>query len=441
MGQKRFTTYKASVNSFPLGEQHIGVFKPGRYNGFDSMTTEDNITITLAHTGVIKKTTNQDTQVSLFGVVVMPTGIIIHEEGAITLTMPNDTAPTIGQPQTRKFAVVCEHNYQQVKGGANANYILIAGNLGTTVPALTNPKSQVLLGVITKDYTNNTLTYNKQVNNILGDMSNLELFKLIEPYLPNQELPDITETVLGIVKANKPRTIITPSFDIADSNSLPDWTTIPYVENPNQGVGHNLKDHLVQARHVRIATGTGYTDVYVEKTGSGESWEWGSSNLLSANIMNDADKGPPIYGLLEIKGVSIAGPGTGKVRRFQLGEESSRVQACQLRLTLQNNIMLTGTGSGGTGSATEFITASKSLVGISPVYEYGQVITISASGDWTVTSDNPAVTAFPTNGKAGDTLVTINVDGNTGYIEGTLTFSLTGTTKEVNVVAYKNNSF
>ena len=34
MAQTRFTTWKAAVDSFPLGQQNIGFLRPGRYNGF-----------------------------------------------------------------------------------------------------------------------------------------------------------------------------------------------------------------------------------------------------------------------------------------------------------------------------------------------------------------------------------------------------------------------
>lgn len=439
MAQKRFTTYKAAVESFPLGEQHVGIFKPGRYNGYDSMTTSDNITLTIAHTGIIKKTDPLGNQVGLYGVAIMPTGVIIHEEGPLTINLPSVSDPLIEEPQTRKFALVIEHNYQQVKGGVKANYLIIAGEPGTTVPALTNPKSQILLGVITKDYTNNTLTYKKQVNHILGDMSNLELFRLIEPYIPNPELPDIEQTILTLIKANKPRLIITPEFDIAESTSLSNWTTIPYTENPNQQPGHNLPNHTVEVRQVRVSTGNSYLDISIANSGNNVSWEWGTSQMIGFNTINTQDQGAHVLEPLEIKETNVTGP--GKVRRWQMRETASSVQKVSLRVTLQHTSMLTGVGSGGTETTQEFISSSKTLVGISPVYDYGEVITISSSGDWTVTSDNPAVTAMPTNGKAGDTSVTVNVEGTTGYIEGTLTFTLTGTTKSVQVTVYKDNNY
>jgi len=39
MAQKRFINYKDQIKSFDLVEKNIGIFKPGKYSGFDTISS------------------------------------------------------------------------------------------------------------------------------------------------------------------------------------------------------------------------------------------------------------------------------------------------------------------------------------------------------------------------------------------------------------------
>ena len=45
MAQKIFTKYRDKVESFPLGEENIGILKPGRYTGFDLLSFSGTLII------------------------------------------------------------------------------------------------------------------------------------------------------------------------------------------------------------------------------------------------------------------------------------------------------------------------------------------------------------------------------------------------------------
>lgn len=437
MAQKRFTTYKASVESFPLGEANVGILKPGRYNGFDSMSTSDNISVTISHTGLVPKTDTNNAQV-VFGALFMPTGIVIHEDESVILNMPSTSSPGAGDPTTRNFLVVCEHNYQQVKGGVEANYLIIANpTFGTGVPSLTNPATQVAIGVITKDYSAGTLSYAKKVNPIAGDMTDLELYKLIEKYIPKVELPDFDKIVQDYILANQPRTIITPTFDLADDSSIPNWTTVTKVNTVGQQPGHDLESHIVTVKQTRLGSGNAALDVDIKNDGASSSWEWGNAEIIGLHFLNNQDTGQPLWAPLEIRNKVVTSNG-GSVRRFQLGEGNSGFQQASLRIVLKNNQVLSPTGSGGT-SGQEFITSSKSSVEVNSVYPYPQSVKISSSGPWVATSDNPKVTVSPSSGQAGDTTVSIMINESQGYVEGLVTFALSNSTKIATVLAKRQN--
>ena len=83
MGQKVFISYKDQILSFPLVEKHMGILKSGRYSGFDTMSSVNNLIIRVNHLSTIKKTVENGTQVENFGSYITPTGTIIHQDGTI----------------------------------------------------------------------------------------------------------------------------------------------------------------------------------------------------------------------------------------------------------------------------------------------------------------------------------------------------------------------
>ena len=76
MNSKVFTQFRDPVNSYPLGEMNLGVFRPGRYSGFDTMTGS-SLSINITHSGRIKKSSPTVGGViteTIFGTLIMPSG-------------------------------------------------------------------------------------------------------------------------------------------------------------------------------------------------------------------------------------------------------------------------------------------------------------------------------------------------------------------------------
>ena len=344
--QKRFTNYKASIESFPLGEQNVGVFKPGRFNGFDIMTTPDNINLTFTHSGKIIKTDSNGNGSQVFGVLITPTGTIIHEDGPITLTQPANTKPPQGEEQFRTFILVCEHKYQAVKGGVPATYFLVANPDSGKLPiALPDNKSQVILGVVTKDYYTNVLTYTKSLVPILGDQTPEDIYNVVKPFIDipaATTLPDFRAIAKEFIKLNQPRTIITPTFDVGDGNGgINTWQQIPYSQWVGELSKHNILNHTVYYRRVRDGDGRDFIDIEIKALdiSSGElPWTWGSVNIIHVGFMNNQNIGHPLYAPYELRSdLTLEGtePFTS-IQRFQIQEAGGTVQEVSMRIVIQN---------------------------------------------------------------------------------------------------------
>lgn len=345
MVQKRFTNYKAPTESFPLGEQHIGILKPGRYNGFDTLETADNINLIIGHSGRIIKGQPDGTSINDYGTLITPTGLVIHEEGPINVAMPSNTGKG-SEYAIRKFILICEHNYQAVQGGVPASYFIV-GNpfFGEELPALPNPTSQVILGIITREYgTTASFKYEKVQAPILSDRTAQELYNIVEPFIkiPTiEELPDVRQMMKDMILKNRDRSIITGTFDIAGPD-IP-WSTLSFSDFLGNDPGHNLENHIVRWRHTRTSSGSAFVDVQM---GTNEKhdyrteliWQWENVRLMDVVLMNDPGAGPLIYAVQEIRDDTLFDPGMNNatIKRFYVGEEVNSTQVCSLRLAIQN---------------------------------------------------------------------------------------------------------
>lgn len=193
--QRRFTNYKDPVNSFPLGEMTIGLFKPGRYNGFDTMSIVGGLTITLDHDGVdnVEKTLINGTPIN-FGALKMPSGTVIHEDEPLEFVIDTNA----GNTNIRRDLIICEHEYIEVVGGVEATYLIIKGdNLGN-MPELPNPSKQIIMGyleipALATDATG--FTWNPTPVPLLGDQTIEKLWQLL-----SEELPVASTTTEGITR-------------------------------------------------------------------------------------------------------------------------------------------------------------------------------------------------------------------------------------------------
>jgi hypothetical protein len=143
--QKVFTSWRAATESFPLGEQQVGLLKPGRYSGYDLLTSNGGgLGVYINHSTRVLKTKTDNTFAPTFGAIMMPTGIIIHDDSELSFVL----ASNFGNSNERIDYLICENIYQEVEGGTPGIYSIIQGPNNGNEPNLTNPEKQVLIGKI-----------------------------------------------------------------------------------------------------------------------------------------------------------------------------------------------------------------------------------------------------------------------------------------------------
>lgn len=188
--QKIFTTFRAAVESFPLGYQKIGILKPGRYNGFDDISSTGGLGISIGHSGQIPKTDKEGESENNFGAIIMPTGIIVHEHSPVLISVPSNQS----HGTNRVHLLICEHNYSEVQGGTPLTYSIIEGNHHTNLPAIPNPSKQVAIGkIVTQANSNNYegITYTPFLSPLLGDLDAAGLYTYLQT-LVSQALEEAT---------------------------------------------------------------------------------------------------------------------------------------------------------------------------------------------------------------------------------------------------------
>lgn len=196
MAQKIFTTFRASVESFPLGEQNVGLLKPGRYSGFDTMSQSlsGGLSIEISHSGIINKTQTDGNQAPPYGSILMPTGIIIHDDNIISLNVQSNANNT----NKRIDWLICENEYQPVEGGTPVYYSIIQGPNDGTSPVIPDPTKQVLIGIITIEPGSSSysdLTYTPCLPHLLGDLTYTQLTDIINDVVI---FPEATTSIKGI---------------------------------------------------------------------------------------------------------------------------------------------------------------------------------------------------------------------------------------------------
>lgn len=152
MGQQ-FNKYKDPVKSSDRLLERIGIITQGRYQGFDKMiqgaTISGSISISLEHNPGISFLDPASSHSIKAGIAVTPQGTIIHETDPID---PPSLALDYNQTDNPRIdLVVMEHVYKaDIPGDNPPTYLIISGTAaqGPTPPALTNPKTQVILGQI-----------------------------------------------------------------------------------------------------------------------------------------------------------------------------------------------------------------------------------------------------------------------------------------------------
>lgn len=216
MNSKVFTQFRDPVNSYPLGEMNLGVFRPGRYSGFDTMTGS-SLSIKITHSGRIKKSSPTVGGViteTIFGTLIMPSGCTVQTE----VTGPGDGHDFVidsntGNANPRYDLVVCEHEYFQIEGGSLPIFFIQKGANDGLVPALAQPKKQVIIGMIKSEPNGNSfgqLTYIKGEIPLVGDNTD-------EEFTDNTGIDDkIEEVGIADVINNNPFIIDEKNIQVND---------------------------------------------------------------------------------------------------------------------------------------------------------------------------------------------------------------------------------
>jgi hypothetical protein len=157
---KQFTSFQAGINSFPLSEARIGLFKAGRYTGFDSIIAGPagaGIPITLGHSSGTLPFVDSDNLIGTsHGVVLTPQGIVLKTPDTFNFNLSSNTNLPI-----RYDILYLQYDWSEdVMGGASLLGV-VEGTVSGVIPALTSPATQVILGIVTvpEDATFANLTY------------------------------------------------------------------------------------------------------------------------------------------------------------------------------------------------------------------------------------------------------------------------------------------
>lgn len=196
MAKKMFLTYKAPVDSFPINESRMGLFKKGRYNGFDTMTTKGALDINIGHSGMYRKTNTNNGFAPAFGAIIFGTGIIIHEDSPIDLTVESNS----GNNHLRVDIIIAQNNYDNVVGGTPVTYSIIKGPMGGGNVKWSPAPNQVVIGRIyiePNGFNYNQIRYEKDKAPLPGDLDYTELETLVNTYI---DIPKATEIKEGIAR-------------------------------------------------------------------------------------------------------------------------------------------------------------------------------------------------------------------------------------------------
>lgn len=156
------TKYHALVQSFPLAAARLGMFKPGRYSGFDTMlagVSGGGIPIKISHAGsVILPVDNSNQWGNPEGVVLTPHGVVIKIDdiielnlavGIMTPEIQGEDAPVPGATVLERTDVVyLEFQWISDDTGFTPFVGIIQGPQGGAIPSLGNARTQVILGYV-----------------------------------------------------------------------------------------------------------------------------------------------------------------------------------------------------------------------------------------------------------------------------------------------------
>lgn len=165
---KQFTSYQAPVDSFPLSEARIGLFKAGRYTGFDIISpgpAGPGIPITLGHSvSTLPYIKSNNSFGPKHGTLLTTQGVVLKTDESFNLTIsPNPSG------EVRLDIIFCQYTWSDNIMGGSTEIGVIEGVPGM-VSTLTDPARQFIIGYVKvpTGATFNSLTYTPAVTPLPG---------------------------------------------------------------------------------------------------------------------------------------------------------------------------------------------------------------------------------------------------------------------------------
>lgn len=158
MAGKSYVDYRAPLKSWVQNTNFLGLFNPGRYCGFDTLSITGTSTLRIGHiqTGMVVRDYSFN-HFGPWGTWVTRQGVVIREfdplpdDGSLGFIIQSNA----GNTYWRYDVLVGEHEYVPVANQQTpAKYFILAGptstygSSGPVLPILTNPARQVILAII-----------------------------------------------------------------------------------------------------------------------------------------------------------------------------------------------------------------------------------------------------------------------------------------------------
>lgn len=220
MAQQRLRDYQSPLGSFLHNLINLGVHRPGRFCGFDTLVQTGQFQFSLTHQA--SGTNTSDAAGNPYG----PLGVLMTNQGEVIIEDAQldglSIAPNNANPFNRIDQVVINHQYLQLANPAAATYSVVRGPNGQSIPtALT--RFQTLIGTLTvpPNALINQCTYIKAICPDSGDSPDAKL------NVPN----DFTAINQN---AQEPNEINTPAFVNGQGINFWDMTTNgnSFIVNP-----------------------------------------------------------------------------------------------------------------------------------------------------------------------------------------------------------------
>ena len=312
MSQQQFTNYQDNILSFELRSAMLGILKPGRYCGFDTVTHNTTsggiINVRINHTGSgIQKGSKAIPPVlsSKTGVVLTTQGGIIHEDTTNIPIAIDDGSSNGGS--TRYDVIYLQHWYLDGTPGSNpATYDIKKGTPGAGIPTLSYPEKQVGLIIVT--IPNGVVTFAGLsfviLQKELGDLDiSDELMAIIgtrtyseQNYIANNQTIALSLNALDIILKDKSDLITTLQGTKLDDWATPDNNTDLNASSSRHGLLPMLSNTLTDflngqggwtmptGRRFKWRTGVPSGDDFIFNVGTG-----GTQDFDLSSIIADAD--------------------------------------------------------------------------------------------------------------------------------------------------------